>query len=628
MRFPDLLQRVRLADLAIDAAPTGSDGARRSWIMLFPVGTYEHESYGELNFTRARLLNIKALYDKRVRHIDAALDVDHRAKEDDSRATGWIERLELREAAPDGAYPAGLWGEIKWTPYGIQLLRDDEYRYFSPEFGPWKDPQTGADYTDVLMGGALTNRPFLKTMPAIMLAELADAAVSRRPWGSVNKSRLPAACFLIVGDPAKKSTWRLPVYESADGVTRGALNLNAVKAAYTDLRGGHGQTMQGVPASVRAKVNRWHAQYFGDDGATAASERSARPASRSGNGMTTRSKDRRMDALDRLMAHATGKGANGAERPLADPEVDDTTALADNAKNSGDTDGDTDGDSEDLDELDELTDLDELDELAEDDEEPATVDAGSSSYADADGDDDGDTDAGFDSASDTHGAMTTTGHRHGKFGKHSHDGDGSHSDAPLAKGAAMSERRRGGRASHRVGTGATEGAAQMSLREVQAMREENERLRFALYERRVKDRLAKWRRGSFELRENAKAAPRSAPITLSKAFTDSYQALMLSEGLRLSEDSRARLDAVIGMALSNAVVDLSARSSGSYDPDGQMVGRSAAKRYSLDESDRVERQAERIALAETSMTTEQLAQRDPAKLLAIYERAQAHVTAR
>jgi len=235
--LPRALQRVVRMD-------EGADGFHRSWIMLFPEGTFQHPQYGKLNFTRAKLSEIKANFDNRVRHIDIALDVDHKGGGEDSRATGWIEALELRDpiGMSDGA---GLWGCIKWTPYGQRLLQDQEYRYFSPEFGPWTDPETGAEYDNVLIGGGLTNRPFLKVMPAVKLSE----NVSTRAWGSVDKASLPDSAFL---DPKNR---RLPIYEGTGPMVngrytkRGKLNIHGLEAALAAVHGAHtGLAMSGLPA--------------------------------------------------------------------------------------------------------------------------------------------------------------------------------------------------------------------------------------------------------------------------------------------------------------------------------------------------------------------------------------------
>jgi len=148
---------------------SSADGIPTSYIMLMPEGEYQHPEYGTLDFSRSKLEQFKAHFDNKVRKIEIALDVDHRANKGDSRATGWIDDVEFRD--PNGGFPGGLWGCIKWTPYGTGFIENREYRYFSPEFGDFTDEASGKKFKDVLIGGALTNRPFLKVMPAVTLSE-------------------------------------------------------------------------------------------------------------------------------------------------------------------------------------------------------------------------------------------------------------------------------------------------------------------------------------------------------------------------------------------------------------------------------------------------------------------------
>lgn len=63
-----------------------------------------------------------------------------------------------------------LWASVKWTKKGAQLLQDEEYRYFSPEFATedYEDPEHAGDYyNNVLIGGGLTNRPLFKNLTAV-----------------------------------------------------------------------------------------------------------------------------------------------------------------------------------------------------------------------------------------------------------------------------------------------------------------------------------------------------------------------------------------------------------------------------------------------------------------------------
>ncbi len=290
---------------AVRLGEAGADGQRRSWIMLMPEGTFEHPDYGELEFSQKKLEKFQQNFDQRVRKIDVALDVDHKGASTDSRATGWIERVELRDA--QGTQPAGLWGLIAWTPYGAKLLKDREYRYFSPEFGKYTDEETGETFDDVIIGGALTNRPFLKIMPSVTLAE-----TSSKAWGGIKKSTLPRACFLIQGDADHKDTWKLPVYESDGKGGRGALNLNGVKAAWAAVNGAHTGAPMDVPSAVKGQLRRWMAQYFGN-AAKAAGETNMRV-----DGETIR-----------LMG-AGGKAKKAPPKPADDDEeLDDTEEMAD-----------------------------------------------------------------------------------------------------------------------------------------------------------------------------------------------------------------------------------------------------------------------------------------------------------
>lgn len=150
---------------AVRLGEPGSDGFHRSWIMLMPEGAFRHPEYGRLAFTRRKLLEFKRHFDAKVRKIDIALDRDHDAK----AATGWLEQVEYRGAR--GEAPAGLWGRIRWTRLGVRLLKEQIYRYFSPEFGSYPDEESGHTWENVLIGGALTNRPFLKVMPAVALRD-------------------------------------------------------------------------------------------------------------------------------------------------------------------------------------------------------------------------------------------------------------------------------------------------------------------------------------------------------------------------------------------------------------------------------------------------------------------------
>ena len=90
------------------------------------------------------------------------IDIEH---EDGGIAVGWI--TELADRGMDG-----LWAVVDWTDTGLKLLQDRAYRFFSPEWCTWYlDPETGQEYENVLVGGAITNRPLFKNLQPIMASE-------------------------------------------------------------------------------------------------------------------------------------------------------------------------------------------------------------------------------------------------------------------------------------------------------------------------------------------------------------------------------------------------------------------------------------------------------------------------
>jgi len=138
-----------------------------TWIQALPLGTYHHPSYGELKITPDRVQKFAASVQNKTVMKDLDIDYDHKKKVD--YAAGWVTAAEARQD--------GLWLQVDWTPAARQKLADKEYRYFSPEYvDEWTHPKTQAVHNDVLLGGALTNRPFLKDILPINLSEVFENA--------------------------------------------------------------------------------------------------------------------------------------------------------------------------------------------------------------------------------------------------------------------------------------------------------------------------------------------------------------------------------------------------------------------------------------------------------------------
>lgn len=127
------------------------------WIQVLPIpGVYDHPVYGSIVISPERNANFVANFDNRVYQQDLpiTLDLEHDGKM--SGAQGVLAELRMAENG-------GVEARVEWTDRGKTLIEEDAFRYFSPEwFDQWRDPVSGDVYQDVLVGGALTVRPFFK----------------------------------------------------------------------------------------------------------------------------------------------------------------------------------------------------------------------------------------------------------------------------------------------------------------------------------------------------------------------------------------------------------------------------------------------------------------------------------
>jgi len=190
------------------------DNSTSSWIQAFPIGTYQHPSYGEIKVTPDRVKAFAASVNSKVRGTDCDIDYDHKAKT--QIAAGWVKQAEARND--------GLYLHVDWTPAAAKKIKDKEYRYFSPEYvDSWTDNQ-GATHNDVLFGGALTNRPFLKNIQPVNLSEeMAKLLASTAPPVSPNNGDPSVAGSRT--DPQNSSVAPLSV-DDALGKMAGLLGLD------------------------------------------------------------------------------------------------------------------------------------------------------------------------------------------------------------------------------------------------------------------------------------------------------------------------------------------------------------------------------------------------------------------
>lgn len=146
-----------LSDLQLDP-----NAKNISSVEIMRVGKWDHPIYGDFEITMGRLEKFRDNFDSGVRNA-IAVDVEHKS---DEGAVGWFKQVYIKENS--------LFADIEWTPEGIQLIRNKKYKFFSPEYSDsYENAATGEEFTDVLIGGAITNRPFFQELNEVVLSDKA-----------------------------------------------------------------------------------------------------------------------------------------------------------------------------------------------------------------------------------------------------------------------------------------------------------------------------------------------------------------------------------------------------------------------------------------------------------------------
>jgi len=180
-----------------------------TWIELMKVGEYDHPVYGKINFTPQKLQEFADNVAANVRGVDLAIDYDHSSvKTGNSEAAGWIKQVKF-----EGGVLKGL---VEFTKTAAEKIRSKAFRYFSPEFvDKWIDP-AGQEHKNVLFGGGLTNRPFLKNLLPINLSELSFGTppITTKEEDEVDPKQLRVSIGLAEDAPQDKVDERLALIKT------------------------------------------------------------------------------------------------------------------------------------------------------------------------------------------------------------------------------------------------------------------------------------------------------------------------------------------------------------------------------------------------------------------------------
>jgi hypothetical protein len=190
------------------------------WLEALPARLYKTPQYGEVPVTVEKLQRMVDGFKKRIRGQDIAVNFDHGAdKAKGNKAAGWYKDFAIKPSSSD-PNRMSLYAAVDFTDTAQAEVNAGEWKYFSMEWDDlWMD-NTGAKHEDVIMGGALTNRPVAKDMAAL------PVNFSESQWNeldedtqkefavltSAQRGSLPDSAFLFVSGGEK----HLP-YRKADG---------------------------------------------------------------------------------------------------------------------------------------------------------------------------------------------------------------------------------------------------------------------------------------------------------------------------------------------------------------------------------------------------------------------------
>jgi len=158
------MANLKLGGEAVEIAlKENDDGTYSSVIQAYPFGTYQHPVYGKLVMNKEIANQFALNINRGVTDTKPHIDFDHK----DGPAAGWVSSADVDDR--------GLNLNIDWTEKGVTAIKNNEYRYFSPSYRKkWKHPKTGIVHRNVMLGGGLVNRPFLRDIDPVSLGDHMD----------------------------------------------------------------------------------------------------------------------------------------------------------------------------------------------------------------------------------------------------------------------------------------------------------------------------------------------------------------------------------------------------------------------------------------------------------------------
>lgn len=145
--------------------PDMFDDPNVKWVRAWRYSTWDHPKYGKVEITPSTGLQFKTYFDEGTLGREHLVNYDHGGDPaKGGKAAGKILAVDPRED--------GIYYQVKFTDTAKKEIDAGEWRYLSPEYDDWINPETGDVYEEMMFDLAVTNTPFFKGQPPLNFSEL------------------------------------------------------------------------------------------------------------------------------------------------------------------------------------------------------------------------------------------------------------------------------------------------------------------------------------------------------------------------------------------------------------------------------------------------------------------------
>lgn len=187
-----------IVELGEDVLIDDADDPNLKWVKAWRYSTWDHPRYGTVEITPERGQRFKEHFENGSLGREHLINYEHGidpAK--GGKAGGSILDIDPRDD--------GIYYKVRFTDNALKEIEAGEWRYLSPEYDDWVNPETGVLFEDMPFDLALTNQPFFKGLPPLNFSEVfIEQPKSFAVWSTAFINDLPDSCFLYISPGGKK----------------------------------------------------------------------------------------------------------------------------------------------------------------------------------------------------------------------------------------------------------------------------------------------------------------------------------------------------------------------------------------------------------------------------------------